>query len=113
VSTYSWSQFSALSCATNFMFLKNLLVRSLFLCLCVFCSCLLIFWGLSELAWERRSRCFVATAHRQQTGSSIVVFFVWFLFYFWKILVTEQPNSVFSHSLNSTWRVFWRKNDCI
>ncbi len=39
--------------------------------------------------------------------------FVWFLFYFWKILVTEQSNFVFFHSLNSTWRVLWRKNDCI
>ncbi len=59
---YSWSQLSTLSHAINFMFLKNLLVRSLSLCLYVFCSCVLSFRSLSELAWERRSCCFVATA---------------------------------------------------
>jgi len=64
VSNYSWSQLLALSHVTNFMFLKKLLVQSLSLCLYVFCSCVLSFWGLSEHAWERRSRYFVATADR-------------------------------------------------
>jgi hypothetical protein len=66
--------FYAFTCNKFYVF-KNVLVRSLSLCLCVFCSCLLSFWGLSELAWERRSCCFVATVDKQQTSSSIVVCF--------------------------------------